>query len=94
MANQAPDKSIDRFLHESLRESRTVEVFLRDGARFTGRIVGHDRYSILLDHQGVEYMLYKSSVARVTRQRKGHNTRTFRNLLAGSKSSPPIADNA
>jgi RNA chaperone Hfq len=71
MANRTADNAIDHFLHESLRQRRTVEVFLKEGLRFTGQILGHDKFSILLSAQGAEYLLYKNSVTRVIRVRKG-----------------------
>ena len=79
MANRTADNAIDHFLHESLRQRRTVEVLLKEGLRFTGQILGHDKFSILLSTQGVEYLLYKNSVTRVIRVRKGSPITKLRN---------------
>jgi RNA chaperone Hfq len=70
MKNGTADKVLDHFLHESLRQRRTVDVFLREGLRVTGRITAHDRYSILLERQGVECLIYKSAITRVSRLKR------------------------
>ena len=90
MANRTADNAIDHFLHESLRQRRTVEVFLKEGLRFTGQILGHDKFSILLSTQGVEYLLYKNSVTRVIRARKVSPITKLRN----SANPKPIIKNA
>jgi RNA chaperone Hfq len=70
MKNDTADKVLDHFLHESLRQGRTVDVFLKEGLRLTCKITAHDRYSILLESQGVEYLIYKSAITRVSRLKR------------------------
>jgi len=59
------DQALDHFLHESSRTRARVEIFLRGGNRFTGRIAAYDDYSILLDSYGVEYLFFKSAISRI-----------------------------
>ena len=66
--------AMDHFLFVARQKKETVEVFLRGATRLTGRIKGFDGYSILLDQDGVESLVYKSAVATV---RKLKHTRTW-----------------
>ena len=57
--------AMDHFLYMARQKRETVDVFLRGATKLTGRIKGFDGYSILLDQDGVESLVYKSAVATV-----------------------------
>ena len=61
------DHALDHFLYESCRKRTKVEIFLLSGRRVFGRIVEYDEYSILLDAQGTQLLLYKKGIVRISR---------------------------
>lgn len=48
-------------------EDRSVElvVFLSSGVKLQGRVVGHDQYCLVIEHRGVQQLVYKHALATV-----------------------------
>lgn len=47
------------------REGKLVAVWLVSGKRLVGRIKGHDRFTIVLDHGGTDHLVFKHAIATV-----------------------------
>jgi len=47
------------------REQTPVTVLLTDGSRLAGRVKSFDRFSILLESQGQEQLLFKHAIASI-----------------------------
>ena len=65
--NERPGESIqDDFLNRLRREQTPVTVLLLDGSRLAGRVKSFDRFSILLESQGQEQLLFKHAIATLS----------------------------
>ena len=55
----------DEVLENLKSKEATVTVYLTRGNRITGRILNHDRYTILLDVDGQPNLIYKHAVSTI-----------------------------
>ncbi len=55
----------DEILDNFKAKGSTVTVYLTRGNRITGRILDHDKYTILLDVEGQPNLIYKHAVSTI-----------------------------
>jgi len=55
----------DPFFYQLRKEARTVHVHLISGKRLTGILRRFDRYSVIIDKDGHEELVYKHAVASI-----------------------------
>ncbi len=55
----------DELLNNFKAKESTVTVYLTRGNRITGRILNHDKYTILLDVDGQPNLIYKHAVSTI-----------------------------
>lgn len=55
----------DEILDNLKNKGSTVTVYLTRGNRITGRILNHDKYTILLDVDGQPNLIYKHAVSTI-----------------------------
>ncbi len=55
----------DVFLNGARRERLKVVIRLMDGSEIIGRIKRFDRFSLLLEHDGTDLMLFKHAVVSI-----------------------------
>ena len=55
----------DVFLNHVRREKLTVTIRMIDGTELEGRIKNFDRFSVVLDHAGADYMIFKHAIAAI-----------------------------
>ncbi len=55
----------DEVLDNLKNKGATVTVFLTRGNRITGKILNHDKYTILLDVDGQPNLIYKHAVSTI-----------------------------
>ena len=60
----------DAFLNTLRREKATVTIHLLHGATLSGRLKSFDKFSVLLDAGGQEFLIFKHAIATVTHQRR------------------------
>ncbi|CAN5734675.1 RNA chaperone Hfq [soil metagenome] len=60
----------DAFLNSARRERVTVAVHLLHGATLTGRIKSFDKFSLLLDVSGQDYLVFKHGISSISQERK------------------------
>lgn len=53
----------DVFLNYVRREKLTVTVRMMDGTELEGRIKNFDRFAVVIDHAGVDHMIFKHAIA-------------------------------
>ncbi|HZH35595.1 MAG TPA: RNA chaperone Hfq [Pyrinomonadaceae bacterium] len=61
----------DAFLNTLRREKAVITIHLLHGATLSGRLKSFDKFSVLLDASGQEFLIFKHAIATVT-----HNRRT------------------
>lgn len=55
----------DTFLNGARRERLRVAIRLMDGTEVDGRIKSFDRFAVLVDHNGVDSMLFKHAIVSI-----------------------------
>jgi host factor-I protein len=55
----------DVFLNYVRREKLTVTIRMMDGTDLEGRIKNFDRFALVMDHAGTDYMIFKHAIAAI-----------------------------
>lgn len=55
----------DGFLNSARKEKLNVTVYLLSGVKLSGRIRSFDKYSVVLESNGAEQLVFKHSIATV-----------------------------
>lgn len=70
MEKPAAQNIQDAFLNTARRERYTVIVHLLHGATLAGRIRSFDKFSVLLDVGGQEFLIFKHAISTVSQERQ------------------------
>lgn len=54
------------YIEELRKKGNVVTVFLTRGNRITGKIINHDKYTILLEVEGEPSLIYKHAISTIT----------------------------
>ena len=67
MENKPPSQNIqDVYLNTVRKEKVPVTVFLVSGVKLIGRIKGFDKYSVILEANNQEQLIFKHAISTVT----------------------------
>jgi host factor-I protein len=55
----------DELLNNLKAKETTVTVYLTRGNRITGKILDHDKYTLLLDVEGQPHLIYKHAISTI-----------------------------
>ena len=61
----------DGFLNSARKERTLVTIYLVSGVKLTGRIRSFDKYSVVLDSNNQEQLIFKHAISTVVLQRTG-----------------------
>ena len=53
----------DVFLNYARREKLPVQIRLMDGSDFEGRVKNFDRFAVILEHNGLDHLVFKHAIA-------------------------------
>lgn len=70
----------DGFLNSARKEKALVTIYLTSGVKLTGRIRSFDKYSVVLESNSQEQLIFKHAISTVVLPRS-----------TSSSSSPPAA---
>ena len=70
MEKPAAQNIQDAFLNSARRERISVVVPLLQGSTLSGRIKSFDKFSVLLDVGGQDFLVFKHSISTVSQERK------------------------
>jgi host factor-I protein len=72
MENKTPSQNIqDAYLNSVRREKLSVTVFLISGVKLIGKIKGFDKYSVILEANNQEQLIFKHAISTVTTAKVG-----------------------
>jgi host factor-I protein len=60
----------DAFLNTARREKFSIIIHLLHGATLTGRIKSFDKFSVLLDVSGQDFLIFKHAISTISAERK------------------------
>jgi len=71
---EKPAPSIqDSFLNNIRKERAVVMIFLMTGIKLTGKIKSFDRYSLVLESNNQEQLIFKHAISTVAVSRPAHS---------------------
>jgi len=73
MDKASPQNIQDAFLNTARREKQDVVFQLADGKSISGRIKSFDKFSVLLDLDGNDVLLFKHAITTVSVEKKKPN---------------------
>jgi host factor-I protein len=68
---KSPQNIQDGFLNTARKEKLLVTVYLLSGVKLTGRIRSFDKYSLILESNSQEQLVFKHAIATVVLPRAG-----------------------
>src|SRR5438093_10051344 len=67
MESNKPAQHIqDSFLNTARKERLNITIYLMSGVKLTGRIRSFDKYSVVLEANGQEQLIFKHAISTVT----------------------------
>ncbi len=66
-----PQNIQDGFLNAARKEKTPVTIYLLSGVKLTGRIRSFDKYSVVLDSNSQEQLIFKHAISTVVLPRSG-----------------------
>lgn len=63
----------DGFLNSLRKEKSLVTIYLMSGVKLTGRIRSFDKFSVILDSNGTEQLIFKHAISTVLMNRVNHS---------------------
>ena len=70
MEKQTAQNIQDAFLNTARRERFNIIIQLLQGATLAGRIRSFDKFSVLLDVGGQEFLVFKHAISTITQERQ------------------------
>lgn len=71
MEKPAAQNIQDAFLNSARREKINVVIHLLPGSTLSGRIKSFDKFSLLMDVSGQDFLIFKHSISSISQERKG-----------------------
>lgn len=63
----------DSFLNQIRREGITATIYLVNGFQLNGKVTGFDNFTVILDSDGKQQMIYKHAISTITPQKPIEN---------------------
>jgi host factor-I protein len=89
MENKPAQNIQDSFLNSARKEKTSITIYLLSGVKLTGRIRSFDKYSVVLETNNQEQLIFKHAISTVAMGKTSHGH--------GEKPGPvaaPAADTA
>ncbi len=84
MENKPAQNIQDSFLNTARKEKALITLYLLSGVKLTGRIRSFDKYSVVLETNNQEQLIFKHAISTVVMQRS-HGERP-------AEPRPPVAE--
>ncbi len=72
MENKPAQNIQDSFLNTARKEKQNITIYLLSGVKLTGRIRSFDKYSVVLETNNQEQLIFKHAISTVVMGRTGH----------------------
>jgi host factor-I protein len=91
MENKPAQNIQDSFLNTARKEKTIITIYLMSGVKLTGRIRSFDKYSVVLETNNQEQLIFKHAISTVVMPRGTHEPRAGSSVSAQSVSAPSPA---
>jgi host factor-I protein len=72
MENKPAQNIQDSFLNTARKERTNITIYLLSGVKLTGRIRSFDKYSVVLETNNQEQLIFKHAISTVAMNRVAH----------------------
>ncbi len=72
MENKPAQNIQDSFLNTARKEKTNITIYLLSGVKLTGRIRSFDKYSVVLETNNQEQLIFKHAISTVAMGRASH----------------------
>ena len=72
MENKPAQNIQDTFLNTARKERTNITIYLLSGVKLTGRIRSFDKYSVVLDTNNQEQLIFKHAISTVAMGKSAH----------------------
>jgi host factor-I protein len=99
MENKPAQNIQDSFLNTARKEKTIITIYLMSGVKLTGRIRSFDKYSVVLETNNQEQLIFKHAISTVVMPRGTHDSRPMgtgepRAAIPAAASAPAAAPSA
>ena len=95
MENKPAQNIQDSFLNTARKEKINITIYLLSGVKLTGRIRSFDKYSVVLETNNQEQLIFKHAISTVVSGRAGMHgdirPEGKAEIRAAVSSAPPVA---
>jgi host factor-I protein len=75
MENKPAQNIQDSFLNTARKDKAVITIYLLSGVKLTGRIRSFDKYSVVLETNNQEQLIFKHAISTVVISRAAHGDR-------------------
>ena len=80
----------DTFLNTVRKDKSPITIYLVSGVKLTGRIRSFDKYSVLLENNNQEQLIFKHAISTVVSGRAGVHPETRPEVRGAAAGGPPL----
>ena len=92
MDNKPAQNIQDTFLNTVRKDKTPITIYLVSGVKLTGKIRSFDKYSVLLENNSQEQLIFKHAISTVVSTRSVlHGEHAVRPLGSPSQAGTPVA---
>lgn len=84
----------DSFLNTARKDKSVITIYLLSGVKLTGRIRSFDKYSVVLETNNQEQLIFKHAISTVVMSRIPHSERHIESRTVVEPAAPVGAVNA
>ena len=85
----------DAFLNNARKEKSVITIYLLSGVKLSGRIKSFDKYSLILETNNQEQLIFKHAISTVVTLKAGHGYASSTQTAHGSATAAqPAAESA
>ncbi len=80
----------DTFLNTVRKDKSPITIYLVSGVKLTGKIRSFDKYSVLLENNSQEQLIFKHAISTVVSGRAGHGEPRVEGRSMNASAHPPM----
>jgi host factor-I protein len=92
MENKPAQNIQDSFLNTARKDKLQITIYLLSGVKLSGRIRSFDKYSVVLETNNQEQLIFKHAISTVVMSKGGHHTehRSFHPPAGSESDTSPV----
>jgi host factor-I protein len=91
MDNKPAQNIQDSFLNTARKDKLQITIYLLSGVKLSGRIRSFDKYSVVLETNNQEQLIFKHAISTVVTQKTAHSYNSTGSVSAAVGASTPVS---